>query len=411
MNKKHVMKCAAMATTVLLATVACTKHEETEPPVDSGGADTGQSRFVLFASPEGTLQELADYILTVDNLNEGSVSTKGNGIEQDGYRYAMFHKNRVFSLLYGQSNPGSVTSYTMDENGELQRGGQVLTNTVQIWRYISDEIWLIMCTRSLNADGTAYSRLQKIDANNPSIKEEIQLESNAGNGEAAHFTTIQHFNGKIYAAYECSNSFGITSKFLDSTWVRVYSYPDMKLEKVIRGNKTGYIGIMNGQWGLEQLENGDIYGFSGAFPSGLGTLLSNKPSGIVRIKAGADEFDPDYFFNVEEASGGYHIYHELNLGEGHFFLSLYNDNPGKGKPKFAVVNVETQEFRWVEGFPEYIAHIGRFPYAEGDGQNAYVGVVTGTGPYVYHIDYEKAKATRGLHVEAGAINAIGKLEY
>lgn len=61
-------------------------------------------------------------------------------------------------------------------------------------------------------------------------------------------------------------------------------------------------------------EDGDIY------VQGSG-LFSGKPSGILRIKAGEQTFDPDYFFNLSETTGSscFGLYH---FGDGLTFTTI-----------------------------------------------------------------------------------------
>ena len=57
------------------------------------------AKYVVTATPVA-LEGVADYILTTENLEEGSISLVGNGVEQDGtYRYYITNQNKFFSLL------------------------------------------------------------------------------------------------------------------------------------------------------------------------------------------------------------------------------------------------------------------------------------------------------------------------
>ena len=58
--------------------LSCNKDndKEQESSVLSG------SKYIIAATPEGT-QGVADYLITADDLTQGTVTTRGNGIEQD----------------------------------------------------------------------------------------------------------------------------------------------------------------------------------------------------------------------------------------------------------------------------------------------------------------------------------------
>src|SRR5690606_33234612 len=86
-------------------------------PIDQG--PHAEARYVIASTPIAS-DGVADYLLTAEDLSQGSISTVGNGIEQDGtYRYYVTHNNRFFSMLYGQGNAGAVTTYELSQTGQL----------------------------------------------------------------------------------------------------------------------------------------------------------------------------------------------------------------------------------------------------------------------------------------------------
>jgi hypothetical protein len=63
---------------------ACSDDEKT---VDPGTGPVVESRYVVASTPIGS-SGVADYLLTTSDLSQGTISTVGKGIEQDGsYRY------------------------------------------------------------------------------------------------------------------------------------------------------------------------------------------------------------------------------------------------------------------------------------------------------------------------------------
>lgn len=376
----------------------------------------GDSQYVVVATPDGQLYEGADYVLQANSLTEGSITIKGAGIEQGGYRYYIFNNNRVFSLLYGQGNPGDVVVYNLDTLGELQHIATVNTPTVQVFGKYDKDLILIKSPRS----GDENATLLRIDTEDPQIltTEYVNVVELTGNGERAHFTGVFQVGNELYAPYYCIK--GVTgaifhSDYSDSTWVAVFSYPDLKLKRVIRDNRTSYIGYYFAQCGLEQIENGDVYAFSTATQGGDGVVASTKPSAAIRIKNGATEFDQSYLFNIQEKSGGHHLYNAHYLGSNKFFLVMYSEkNVTSGSYAFAIVDVVTQSFTWVTGMPDPddIAALGRLPYIAKDGKTIAWGIASKVeNPHVYVVDVATATAKKGLEVQAGAITAVGKLTY
>ncbi|MFV0420312.1 MAG: DUF4374 domain-containing protein [Dysgonomonas sp.] len=412
MKKRNLFALLILATGAFTFTSCDDNNDKIETPVDP---ETNY-QYVVVATPDGQLYEGADYVLQANSLTEGSITTKGAGIEQDGYRYYAFNNNKVFSLLYGQGNPGDVVVYDLNSTGKLQHVATVNTPTVQVFGKYDKDLILIKSPRS----GDENATLMRIDTEDPQIAttEYVNVVQLAGNGERAHFTGVFQVGNEIYAPYYCIK--GVTnaifhSDFSDSTWVAVFSYPDLKLQRVIKDNRTSYIGYYFAQSGLEEIENGDVYAFSTATLGGDGVVASTKPSAAIRIKKGATQFDQSYFFNIQEKSGGHHLYNARYLGNNKFFLTMYSEkNVTSGTYSFAIVNVVDQSFTWVTGMPkpEEIAAIGRLPYVSEDGKTIAWGIATKSeNPHIYVVDVATATATKGLEVQAGGITAVGRLTY
>ena len=397
-----------------ISTVSCKKDDKGGSGNETPGA-TSKTKYIVASTPIASTG-VADYLLTADSLTGGSITTLGNGTEQDGsYRYYVTHKNRFFSLLYGQGNPGAVTTYNLTAGGALNKISNFQTETVQVFNTVQDDILLIKVPRSGNESASMY----RINADQAEIVGEAQVNivQLANNGERAHFTWATQVANKVYAPYMSIKGvspdvFG--TSFADSSWVAVFSYPDLKLEKVIRDNRTGSIGAYFNN-GLTQIENGDAYAFSPASATLSGAPATTKPSAIIRIKSGTTEFDQSYFFNVQQKSGGHHIYRSTYFGNGKFLLEMYgNANALTGMNKLAIADINAQTFTWVTGAPDDVAMSGtsRNNIVSDDKKTVYIGLnSTANGSYVYSVDVNTAKATRGLKVEGGKITSICKLNY
>lgn len=392
---------------------ACSDDDKTVDPGTDPVVVT-ESRYVVASTPVGSAG-VADYLLTTSDLSQGTISTVGKGIEQDGsYRYYITHKNKFFSLLYGQGNPGAVTTYALDEKGELVKTSDFQSETVQVFATAGDDILIVKVPRSGNESSSWF----RINADQSKIVAEGQenIVKLAGNGERAHFTGATQVGDKVFAPYmsikgAAPDVFG--TAYPDSSWIAVFSYPTMKLEKVIKDNRTSFIGSYFNN-GLAVDENGDAYGFSPASASNSGAATSKKPSAFVRIKKGTTEFDQSYFFNVQEKSGGYHIANLTYLSKGKALLYMYGTvNTATGNKRLAIADLYNQTFTWVTGVPEAIASSSASynnNTISADGKTVYVGINTDAGSWVYGVDIAAATAKQGLKVEGGAITAIVKVK-
>lgn len=411
---KKISKLLFLLGSIVVMGVSCDKEDTLDETFTDGGTQ-GLSKYVITVTPIGTTG-IADILLTADRIDQGAITTQGNGKEQDGsYRYYLTHKGRFFSLLYGQGNPGAVTTYRFSPDGKLVKASEFQTETVQLFTKVNDELLLMKIPRSGNETANMY----RIDALQSRIvgRDSINIVKLAANGERAHFTWATQVGNKVYAPYMsikgcCSDAFGTV--YPDSAWVAVFSYPELDLETVIRDNRTSYLGGYFNN-GLSVTGNGDAYGFSSAAATNSGVLTTTKPSAIVRILHGTTEFDKSYFFNVQEASGGHHISTHTYLGDNMFLLMMYAE-PGKvsGQLKMALANVNTKTFTWVTGGPAEITSTSA-AYNNNtlstDGKTGFIGLNTTTGSWIYKIDIATAAASIGLTVEGGKITAITKVDY
>ncbi|MCV9928631.1 DUF4374 domain-containing protein [Flavobacterium sp. LS1R49] len=358
---------------------------------------------------------VADYLLTADDVTTGSITTKGNGLEQDGsYRYYITNENKFFSLLYGQGNPGAVTSYALSTEGKLVKTSNFQAETVQVFAAVNKDILTIKVPRSGDA---SIASMYKIDATTSLITGEVQQDTRilAKNGERAFYTWATQVGDKVYMPYMSIKGDGVDNfgtKYPDSTWVAVYNYPELKLEKVIKDNRTSYLGAYFTN-GLIQDENGDAYGFSSAAATSNAVVTSTKPSAVVKIKKGTTEFDQTYFFNVQEKSGGYKISSSSYIGKGKVLLQMYgNVGTNKGVAKLAVADVYTQTFAWVTNAPSVInSTTTRYNITTEDASSLVLGINTPDGNWIYTINGTTGVATKGMKVEGGEITAIAKLKY
>lgn len=411
--KKKSMLVAFAAVT--FTTLSCEKDE------NPGSGDlVGEGRFVVAAHPNAAgMESVADYLFTTSSVEEGKLSTEGDGIEQDGsYRYYTTSGNKFFSLLYGQGNPGAVTVYNLDEHGELNKLTNFVSENAHAFAPVNDDILLIKSARSYTSPTAQWFRVgtQSNTIVGEGTYDALKL---AGNGEMAHPSWITQIGSKVYMPYFCIRAtadMGWTTSYPDSSWVAVFSYPAMQLEKIIKDNRTSSIGLYYKN-GLAVTENGDIYGFSPANTvekvGDSQVFNGTKPSAIVRIKSGTTEFD-DYFYDMEKASSGYYIAGWDYIGDGlalAFMNKLTEKSQWSGAKRLAIVDLVNKDFNWVSGTPSE-ANVVDFSSVNhvDDSGNIFVGISTNDGKsLVYKINGQNATATKGLEMEGGNITSISWL--
>ncbi len=374
---------------------------------------TASGTYILTVSPAASTG-VADYLLTSQSLETGTVTTKQNGVEQDGtYRYYVTHNGKFFSMLYGQGNPGAVTAYNI-QGGKLNKLTNFQTETVQAFAPVNDDLLLFKISRSLTAPTSSW---YKVNTNSLTITSEgtVNTLDMTGLGELAHFTWLKQVGNKVFAPYQTINDRSFNTAYPDRAFIAVFNYADMKLEKIITDNRASFIGSYFRD-GLSVQENGDVYGFSPSAATTGNNLSSTKPSAVLKIKAGTTEFDQSYYFDVEAASGGMNITSWIYVGNNTYIVQSQAKSEKTSFPaglRMGIVNVVDKTYKAVTGFPAVaeISTVTTTNYTPKDGKTGYVGVNFKDGTsYVYKIDASTQTATRGLKIEGGTVTAVQNLK-
>ncbi|RNL53434.1 DUF4374 domain-containing protein [Pedobacter jejuensis] len=399
----------ALVALALTAAFSSCKKNVGEPVAENPG------NYVLAVTPVASTG-VADYLLTAANLDQGTVSIVGNGVEQDGtYRYYVTLGNKFFSMLYGQGNPGAVTVYDI-KSGKLNKLNDFTAATVQAFAPVNKDILMVRVPRAFAATGATLANWYIVNSETNAQTAEGTLDAVApsGNGEIAHFSWIKQVGNKVYAPF-----FSITGRTFETDYpnqagIAVYTYPSMQYEKTIKDTRTSFIGRYFTD-GLEVVENGDVYAFSSSVAVKGGVLTSTKPSSITRIKSGTSEFDLSYLMDVEAASGNNVITNWLYVGQNKFVANM-EPKATRGAytagKRLAIVDVVNKTVSPVSGFPEAanIASMTHTNYSPRDGKTGYIGVnLTDGTTWVYKVDASNNTATRGLKVEGGLITAIQRV--
>jgi len=369
--------------------------------------------YILAVTPAASTG-VADYLLTANNLESGTITTAGNGVEQDGtYRYYVTSNNKFFSMLYGQGNPGAVTAYNI-KDGKLNKLTNFQSETVQAFAPVKDDILMFKISRNLTSPTSTW---YKVNTNSLLITSEgavNTLELN-GNGELAHFSWLKQVGEKVYAPFFGVIDRNFNTNYPDQASIAIFNYADMKVDKVIRDPRTSFIGRYFVD-GLSLADNGDLYAFSSSVATTAGVLSSKKPSAVTRIKSGTTEFDQSYYFDVEAASGGMNITNWIHVGNNNYVVHS-STKTEKGAyvtgATIAIVNVIDKTFKPVTGMPAVadIKSLTTNNYTPKDGKTAFIGVNLKDGTsYVYKIDASNLTATRGLKVDGGVITAIQNIK-
>lgn len=236
------------------------------------------------------LQGLVDLNITSVNNTTSTEIAQFAAIYSDG--------NSLFAAGFGA--PATMGKYVFNSAGEAVLDEQIIVEG-------SNSFSTVEILDEDNGYATVSGGLSRAIRFSPSemrITGEIDL-SDAGEG--LFYSDIIVRGNTLFIAL---NDFGSSGE----AKVAVVDRTTNTLEKVISDARTATLSGTLTTSIMVSDANGDIY------IQGSG-LFSEKTSGILRIKAGETEFDPDYFFDLGTATGGscFGLYH---FGEGLTFTTL-----------------------------------------------------------------------------------------
>ncbi|HAA10354.1 MAG TPA: hypothetical protein DCE41_01145, partial [Cytophagales bacterium] len=270
-----------------------------------------------------------DVLLTVGELTGQEISPVGQGVEQPGWM--SFQAMGDIIIAHGEAGDNQTTAYSITD-GQLVTGGTLIT---ELGLYsacnVDDNTMLAM---GLPRAGYENRVIFVIDKTNMSITQRVEtkIDERQEEGLVVWPTDMHVRDGQLFVSYylvgsgelEAVPAFATPNS--NQARVAVFSYPGLELEKIITDDRTSDVGVYLSTTALEEDESGDIYTFStssnasGFFPT------PTNPSGFLRIPSGSTEFDDGYFFNFEEASGGYKINNAVYAGNGKMIVRMVMDD-------------------------------------------------------------------------------------
>ncbi|MEN5195159.1 DUF4374 domain-containing protein [Sphingobacterium faecium] len=418
MKNLNILKMLTLACGVLAIT-ACSKDNPSDGEGDTGNYGK-REKFVFIVNGQGAGEGGAtgNYILATDNVNEGSISIVGNGMPATELSF-INQNNHIFGLTYGGQGP--ITPYNIDNKGDLQRlkDEQVNAETAGIYGHYGDKNIILGTTNRSIVNPVAT--LRNYDAQNFSIanKNTVDLSKVLGGTRMAIWTGVFQVGSKIYIPFQSadgSGNWGGKFTTTDTTYIGIFSYPELKFEKTIRDGRGSHIGNWWAQQGLAVDDKGDAYVW---FSANEASLASKNKSGFLRIKKGTDEFDKDYYFDIESLGNG-KIARGSYLKDDKFLMTIYNkgqqaEGVGGGLVKLYIVDIQTKKMTEIKEIPAHEQQGYKdVVFVEKDGSKAYYTCqnLEDKQYYTYTIDIKNATAKKGLKfVGVAGVSSMSKINY
>ncbi|HEY3403591.1 MAG TPA: DUF4374 domain-containing protein [Ohtaekwangia sp.] len=364
----------------------------------------------------------ADYILYETDLASGTVSARGNGIEQGGWSYYAKAGDTYLALDYDNS---IAKGYRFKEDGlGLEEVGEFAFERMDCFG------------KGLNGTAIAIGapwgggsydcKIQIVDGASVSIansKTTPIYESFYTNDEEetiqlnAWPTATWIKNNKLYVSFYPVIGPTWETPVTDTAYVSVYSYPALEYETTFKDTRTGPVGYYSSQPCVLEDESGDLYTLSSS-SFAAGYTQATKPSGILRINSGESEFDEAYFFNVEEE--GYRVLGGVYVGNGKVVarvISVTIDNQAPAWAAFSVVDAPIHniavldlEDKTIEIVDEVPLHGGQYltPFMVENGKVWASITTSATDAFVYEIDPATATAVKGARIDGSEIQTFSK---
>lgn len=355
------------------------------------------------------------YVVTTDNLMEGKIDAVGKGIEESGYHDYEKGNNTVFSV--GGLGVNYVTGITRDANGYLQQSGDfVFNDKLSGFTQVDGQTMLGMEIPAKAADGDDIVFYQ-VDINSISITKQINVPiAPIAEVEWPSITGMVSSGNKVYVGYIQMNPTTYATAFTDTTYVAVYNYPSMTLEKVMKDTRTGPAGSWAAFNAFLKDETGDIYVMSNSSMAN-GFSQATKKAAFLRIPGGTTAFDPDYFFDFEEITGGMKPAHVHYIGNGLVFAEVSTltnqtaDDRWTDKDlKCCIIDLYNKAVTDIKEIPVHNGNGGRRFTVLVDGGKVYFPVSTTDGIYIYRIDPATAVAELGARVSTTFVGGLFRID-
>ena len=464
MDKRQLTAALLIAATATVTLPACSENDGPSP---NPSGSTGSYVIAATVSLSGVETEV---LLQAESLESGTVSSVGNGLSNEGASYWVFHSDRyLYALNYHQGNSGTTQSFIMNASGIIEKR----SNEYEVRRFTTYGLYDDYIMTASTGDGPtewndengytpksflfSYLDVKAETYTTNDTKNEAYLSENfLGNGEYVTLSGIEQVGSKIYSAavpmglsqygtkqtnadgsYKWvlpgnesliktedggSNSSSYKkdelqwTQYPDNCWVAIFNDDTFTTKKIISTDKLSYAcGRFKSQYYQMVWADGSgdyVYVFS---PSYAKTMVDSRqqttlPAGVMRIDTSTEEFDPNYYYNLEEKMDGNSFLRSWHV-TGDYFLLLAYDKPITDSDKVAnrlvIFRGSTGEVKNVE-IPSNTTSIGNAPYMENGA--AYIAINTSDGyPAIYKIDPVAGTATKGLTVEATTLDGVGRL--
>ncbi len=353
------------------------------------------------------------YVVSAEDLMSGTINAVGKGIEQNGYYDYTQGNQTVFCV--GGLGVTDVIGITRTSSGYLQeKGNFVFDHKLSEFSQIDDKTMLGVEIPD-NPESGSEITFYVVDINTAAITgRKTTSILPLSTFEWPSISGLNFSENKVYMTYFHMNPESYETKYTDTTYVAVFSYPELTLDTIMKDTRTGPAGSWNAFNGIFKTESGDLYIMSNSAMAN-GYSQSTKNAAFLRIPKGKTQFD-DYYFDFETKSGGLKPAHMQYIGNGLIFAEVSTLNPqtlndrwSDKAVKCCIIDLENQTVTDITDIPVHNGNGGRRFTALVDHGFVYYPLRSSDGVYIYRTDPSTATAERGAKVSATFVGGFFKI--
>ena len=291
MKRSYVVKGFVLIVLVVTILNACKKSKTEEPDQSSSPSSCNSAKYVVM-NTAGAYPNQTSYLQSLSDLGMSTLTTN-NALEIASSAVIWRFDGSVYSNSFGA--PATLIKYRLDDDCKPQVSKKMMivgANTFSSIEFVNP-------TKAYAAVGGGLARLVVFNPSTMEITGEVSLTSiqKPGSPNVYYCGSITSGNNLFLATYYSDASY---TESYDSCFVAVIDMTTNKVSKLIADGRTGMI-LGNGPLGSVFTKDVD----GNVYVQGLGYNFKGKdiPSGVLRIKNGETNFDPNYFLNLKTATG------------------------------------------------------------------------------------------------------------
>lgn len=324
------MRLQTLLPALLLLTLAACSDDEAplvtapdEPEIPDPPATPIEDGYFLSTSA-GAFPDITTYVQHAEDLDFAKL-TIDDAAELTGSASTVAYGNAAYATPFGA--PAALVKYVVDTDGDVSEEQRIVVPGANVF----STIYFASDTEAYATVSGGISKLIVFDPSTMRITDEVDLRTitrRIPEATRTYYLDMVERDGKLFVGVHYENNFQPVN---DSAYVAVIDIADRTVEDILVDGRTGMV------FGGQAPNTGMVVGDDGAiYVAALGT--ANVPSGVLRINAGEAAFDPDYFFDLNEAAG--------NISWG-----LYRTSDGRAFT--ATVQDETDLFEFRTGLPQF----------------------------------------------------------